>query len=356
MAAFSHDLSRSRYALILALAMCLEGCTGIPVSRETAYHIIATGWRPDGKPMALALKARLGKDAYLVGPHVPGIYWRRLYTGVGVLTQEGVSEADVSLPKGDTWWASAIARPDGSGFLTFIRVPNAELTDGTWRCVFVKIDGSSAECIWPVTAAPPPYTSYLAPDGYTIRVRRQIDPAQFWFESWDVRTGGLTRIERELFTLELRFPRDPDPSPAPCDMSWARLSPKQDRYVVACTITSGQQRQSGLWMFGDDLEPKLLLRFTPEYQGPPSPPDTLVNTALWDPQEAYGLAWSPDERFVYFCGGQGAGVIVSTEGTLTRTDLPCLTLATWSPDGDRIAGVLGLELSVLAVSATAPGP
>ncbi len=300
----------------------------------------------------MAVRTHLGKNAYAFSPEGPGVSWNRQFDGLDILTGKETRRVNLSMPKGFFYWGSAVALPGGTGFLVLFQVPTEDLSESSWSCALVGVDGSVDECVWPGGAPLHPYDFYLAADGCTVRLRRQEDFTHFWFESWNVRTGAVVPIERVFLTYLLRHPSDPEPPVVPCDMGWSRLSPHEDAYAVACTLKTGEQTQSGLWTVAEGTNPRLLLRFTQEYRGPVAPPEGKREAQLlWEPRETYGLAWSPDQRAVYFCGGEGnRGLVVSVQSVVEQRDLPCLVLPSWSPDGARIAGVLDGNLQVVELA------
>jgi hypothetical protein len=63
--------------------------------------------------------------------------------------------------------------------------------------------------------------------------------------------------------------------------------------------------------------------------------------------EEYGLAWSRDQRHLYWCPSRvGEGVVVAVDEGTTAYSPVCLVMATWSPDGAHVAGVAGSRLEV----------
>ena len=339
--------------LVLSFCATLAGCIGIPVSRQTEYHILATGWTVEGEAMAIAAVAHLGRVANPIPIDGPVLKWTRQFDGLVLITESGAKHVKVAMPKGFFYWGSAIARKDGNGFLILLQIPKNDLSESSFLCATVNIDGTVKSCVWPQGNSPPPYTSYFSENGYTIRVRRQVNLSNFWFESWDVRTGVTVHLEPEFLTYPLRHPTDPKPSVVPCEMDQSRLSPHEDQYAAISTMNTETGGKSGVWLISKESAPRLLIGFQ-KLIGSWSPDEkkSWKMQALEDVTDSYGIAWHPDQKFIYFCGGeQLTGLIVSVDGSVKQRNLLCFKHPAWSPEGDRIAGSVDEKLQFINVAA-----
>lgn len=339
----------------VAILLASGSCVGIPVSRKTVNHIVATSWTADGRPVALAQKFRLGRTAYVGSPEGPGVF-RDYDSGPLVLlldrneipVHDGFDDSVIRVE-------NAGSLPDGNGFVVILGIsPGSDLRKSVWRCIEVAVDASIRPCAVPEGYKLEAFAYYLAPEAHELRFRRSSEGGSR-FETLNFETGIVTAMGPDFKTLPLRWVGDTHWPSAPCDMSYSRLSPRGDRLAVACALAIAGGGRQGLWVMRPDGDPRLVFEFTdPTVRIPASEyrdVDTLEGMVTW-PREEYGLSWSPDQEHLYWCGGRGsAGVLVSPEGGPTLERIPCLALTTWSPDGTRIVGVSQYEMNVWEVPA-----
>ncbi len=309
--------------------------------------------------MALAQRFRISAEAYLISPEGPGIF-KHASQGPLLLIIDG-DERPVRVTPYETGielW-SAHYLPGRDAFFVSRGIPSA----GSPRrpvsgCLIVSLDGGARECGIPPGRGYDSGPQGVSSDGLQIRTRRFKD-GRLSFDAVNINTGRVSTVEDFILTLPLRMSSEATGASAPCDMGWSRLSPREDMVAAACPVKHASDWRRGIWLFRDGAPPRLLFDFDVppgseaahglRIWGPgdgDDPPEEMVTR----PHEGYGLAWSPDGRLIYWCNGRGKGLLVSVEGQALSTDSPCLTLATWSPDGRKIAGVdRRFELSVWQV-------
>ena len=339
----------TRFALwiIVVTLFLLGSCVGIPVRRKTINHIVGTSWMPDGRPVALAQKFSLGKTAYVASPEGPGVFEHYRSGSLALLI--GGDEVPVELEAAEIRVENAAALPGGTGFLVILDISAKNVPGSVWRCFKLGVDGSVTPCRTPEGYLLEEFAYYLAPTEHEIRFRRSSD-AGSRFEALNIETGELSDLAVDLKTLPLRWARDTQWPSAPCDMSYSRLAPRGDRLAVACAMPVAENSKEGLWLLDRDDPPRMAYEFMDEDRRPALPgyerTGRLEEMVTW-PREEYSLAWSPDQEHLYWCGGRGAaGVSVSLRGDPAVEHTPCLLMATWSPDGTKIAGVRNGELAV----------
>lgn len=325
----------------IAVCACSCACVGIPLQRTTMDHIVATGWAHGGAPVVLAREVRLKKTAYVASPEGGGVF-DDYDVGEFVLLEAGARiPVDIPRVKDILHVSDVAARPGQDIFVMLVHALVEGQVTSREDCYVVQFDGSARPCPLPAGYVIGGSFSYISPDGREIRSRRHRskDP---WFQALDIDTGGVETIPNSFLTLGLRAPLDGTPSP--CEFDRVLLSPSAARWAAICILPVGGRPTRGIWILEPDAPPRLAYRF--ETWDPPIPStDTrpwalkAEQEMLWWPREATGLAWSPDETRLYYCGrGETEGVLLAFDDAPPVLHAPCLRLASWSPDGTTIAG------------------
>ena len=318
---------------MVGAAVVLAGC--VPLMRGTLTQVRAIGWTPEGAAIGLAQKIDVGRDFYLVSPEGGGTFSGFRERGIFVLVRvDGEIPADHRVDERRLQFDSAFARPNADGFVVL-------LSDRGWKtvCVLVSLHGGVSPC-GRVAYNVDTDRIYLAGRSGELRFRggRMGPNATYW--AVDPSTGRLSEIADPFLTLGLRGTREP------CDMSITSLSPNDDAWVVACTIESASIRQTGIWLLRAGSAPVLLHALEAA--------DLVTSSGSTEDRparymEQFGLAWSPDQRQIYWCGARGQGILLSVVDGRSRGVSRCLKLATWSLDGTKIAGVENHQLVELRI-------
>ena len=334
---------RAALAIAMVIPCATNACVGIPVKAATVNHIVATSWTPEGKPLALAQKFKIGKTAYVASPEGPGVFEH--YRSGPLLLLAGDDEVPIRLGLKDVdIRVEEVAPLAEGGFLVMLDVrPDGDLEHSAWRCLTVNTDGSVIPCRVPPGYKLEAFSYYLSATAHEIRYRRQGSTGSY-FESLNVENGTVSEMAADLTRMPLKSNNDIEPPGAPCDMSYSQLAPREDSMVVACTMPTNKGFIAGLWILENTGTPRLLYRSDGLSMNPAAKRydqrASLEEMVAW-PREEFSLAWSPNQEQVFWCAlGRQIGVLASSlKDQAAAYSAPCLLLATWSPDGTRLAGV-----------------
>jgi len=325
---------------------------GIPVHREGVNHVLATSWTNTGRLVVLAQQVRVGKTAWVVSPEGPGVS-DDVHFGDLLLMDENESvTTQVPLREKGEWALQAFARPRGEGFVAITSTP------GNTRCYLVTNDGSLSACSAPGGYNFAPFEMYFSPVPSELFSRQRFESG-FRDEAIDLRTGTVRPLDDQFLSLWIRsyhMLEHEQSTLKPCSMSRSRLSPREDRWAVICISTKDLEVKASLWVLERNALPSMVHEYPArtkdetlkQMQAQSGAPQRDMLRYL---DEHYGLAWSSDETYLYWClPSEQTGSVVYLDGRPPIESAPCLTLASWSPDGSQLAGLSGGQVRKWSMS------
>jgi hypothetical protein len=314
-------LRSGQYGIVVVCAAIAGGC--VYLHSKTIDNVLATGWDDSGVPVSLVQEVSLRWGMVV---KVPDTQDPKYDLGPLVMLRTG-NVRTPAVPEFAEWWHIEwiAARAHGKGF-----VVNGSKGDPLRNvCLLIQLSGSITPCTFDVRANVAHRTVWLDSEGDKVIVWNDEDHSG---QEIDITTGKASATAASVPEGLLN---------GPCrDRSFSAISPRADKWAVAC--------DGGIWIT-DGESSQLIHKESWSAMDPVAPDEVSAEANMIRPWlEMYGLAWSPDEHFVYWCSPRRQrGVVVAVEGSAARPTTRCLTGATWSPDGQRIAGNEEGEMQVL---------
>jgi hypothetical protein len=324
--------------VLVALLLVAAGCGGY-AHHKTTDNVIATAWSREGQAVHLVQQVEfewgfVGLAPHIVDPH----------HNLGPLFVVS-DKTRIRIPGYDDWWRIewAFSRAQGRGFVVALSKTVSDFKEAR-ACLLVDLKGQVVKC--PAAAdesvgSRPDETNYAPARDSLVFLPDSHERARGTIRAVDLTSGTVTAIDEPLWRVRLIG------GELPCEMSHSALSPLNDKWVVACSLRRSfvdigdGSEGDGLWMVGGDLRLSRLIPFAGRLHSPRGFFHAMEDSVrpFW---QEFGLSWSPDGQHVYYCDGKdGPAVVVDIERRASREVAPCLTGATWSPDGKRVVGVTG---------------
>ena len=321
----------------------IAGCPSIPQERKRIDQIAAVGWLNDNEPIAIAQDMTFYRGWYPLTPEGPGVFKTITCRDLGLLTLD--KRITVSFSPGRRFWLKHAAFvPSLSSFVVIVSVETPGTLYDTYRCLIVAKDGSYRDCHLPESLN----FFKFSPDARELFIEQSLvpsdnDPNPYAYDY-------ITDTSRDLpGTLPLSIlPTNIKYLPAwvPCKVGFYqdRLSPDSSILAFRCPNGSGQQV---IWIADESGNPRQVIQIENsdlhlQYDEFDADADQLYHHYASE-----SLAWSPDQRYLYFCMQPGStGYVIALDGTPQPNHYPGLIAAEWSPNGTKIAGILDNKLTV----------
>jgi WD40 repeat protein len=331
--------------LVLAVISVAAGCA-VPLARRQIDHVIAIGWTPENHPVALAQEIELNKHFWIVTPEGAMETNQTISHGRLVLLSDG-SRTRVKLRfddgrRGDFELVDARAIAGERRFAALVSRADTSLIFEDEYGFTIDFDGQAGQFYRSER-----YAEYVfTPDGSALcRLWNPPRESARVIESVDIATGEIRPLESLMLEVELAFNADrsgPDWLPCESDYRNTRSCLSPDGALLTFSCDNGDS--CSIWLTRADLSTIRLA--TVQSFSPPATEglDELEARYLYS---FHTLAWSPDQSRLYFCQSPGAsGYVINVSTGIMISHHPGFMAASWSPDGNSLAGVRGNRLTV----------
>jgi WD40-like Beta Propeller Repeat len=329
-------------ASILLAIVTLTSCVGIPLGHREVERILATTWTNDERLVVLAQLAEVGKTAWILSPEGSLVQEFEDYGDLVLMDETQTVRHKVRLRHYEQA-IRAFALDQGAGFVILSMVGSQD------HCCLVDNEGALSDCVAPEGYHFSPGESQFLPTSSEL-VSRRVHDSVARNDALNFRTGAIRTLDDSFRGLALNAHSTLEPereNRSPCAAENARLSPQEDLWVFACPESDKLELKTVLWVLQRDTPPIRVYEFPAITRDELAKRSYLAykdrdprhNLMSW-PGDNEGIAWTADESAIYWCSSpQEHGVIVYMDGRDPIEKVPCLTHASWSPDGTRLAGL-----------------
>lgn len=337
--------SNSHTILVLAVVSLSAGCA-VPIARRQVDHVMAIGWTPENRPVALAQEFRLNELFGIVTPEGAMETSQTVSHGrLVLLSDESRTRVKLSFDDGrqdDFELEDARAVAGEQRFVALLSRHDTSLIFEDEFGFTIGFDGLAGQFYRSERHA----EYVFAPDGSELcRLWNPPRDSARILESVDVTTGEMRPLESLMLETELVFNSDrtgPDWLPCESDYRNTRSCLSPDGTLLAFSCDDGDS--CSIWLTHADLS---TIRLATIQSFPPPVVEGLDELEARYMYRFHTLAWSPDQSRLYFCpspGASGYAIDVKTGSMISHH--PGFMAASWSPDGSSLAGVRGNKLTV----------